>query len=124
LAFVPPKARQAGLVLPKLHNNGECRAGPDLRRLDPPHMNHASPETFAQLALWLSLLLGLLMVGVLVVQRFRGGAADRGSMAKEVMSNFQEMRERGDINDADYRKIKSVLGAQLHSELKDGKDKL
>jgi uncharacterized membrane protein len=78
----------------------------------------------AQLALWLGLLLGLLIVAVLVVQRFRGGAANKGSMAKEAMANFQEMRERGDISDQDYRKIKSVLGAQLHSELKDGKDKL
>jgi uncharacterized membrane protein len=87
-------------------------------------MNHAQAETLVQLMLWLAILLGLLMVAVLVVQRFRGGAADKGSAANEALTNFQEMRERGDISEADYRKIKSVLGAQLHSELKDGKDKL
>jgi len=87
-------------------------------------MKHLSAETIAQLMLWLSLLLGVLIIAVLVVQRFRGGAADKGSMANEALTNFQEMRERGDISDADYRKIKSVLGAQLQGELKDGKHKL
>jgi uncharacterized membrane protein len=88
-------------------------------------MNHVvSTETLAQLVLWLALLIGIVFVGLLVVQKFRGGTADRGSVTNEALSKFQEMRERGDISDADYRKIKSVLGAQLHSELKDGKDKL
>jgi len=88
-------------------------------------MNHAvSPETLAQLVLWFALLVGLVIIGMLVVQKFRGGTADRGSVTAEALSKFQEMRQRGDISDADYRKVKSVLGAQLHSELKDGKDKL
>ena len=64
-----------------------------------------------------------LIVSTLIVQRFRGGAADKGATANELMTKFQEMRKRGDISDADYRKIKSVLGNQLQSELKDGKDK-
>ena len=64
-----------------------------------------------------------LIVATLIVQRFRGGAADKGTTANELMTKFQEMRKRGDISDADYRKIKSVLGNQLQSELKDGKDK-
>lgn len=87
-------------------------------------MRTLSADTLAQLMLWFSVLLGLLTVGVLVVQRFRGGAADRGPSASQLMSNFQEMNQRGDISDADYRKVKSVLGAKLHGELKDGKDKL
>ena len=94
------------------------------RAARPRIMNQLSAETIAQLMLWLSLLLGVLIIAVLVVQKFRGGTADKGSMAKEALANFQEMRERGDISDADYRKIKSVLGAQLQGELKDGKHKL
>ena len=82
-----------------------------------------SADTLAQLITGLGLLLGLLIVAVLLVQRFRGSAAEKGSMAKELVSNFQEMRSRGDITDADYRRIQSVLGDSLHSELKDGKNK-
>ena len=87
-------------------------------------MPQASAETLVQVMLWMTVLIGLVIIGMLVVQRFRGGAADKGTSANDMLSNFQEMHSRGDISDADYRKIKSVLGAQLHSELRDGKDKL
>ena len=86
-------------------------------------MHKMSAETVGQLMTGLGLLLGLLIVAVLIVQRFRGSAADKGSTAKELVSNFQEMRSRGDITEADYRRIQSVLGEKLHSELKDGKNK-
>jgi uncharacterized membrane protein len=86
-------------------------------------MPQVSSETLVQVMLWMTVLVGLVIIGGLVVQRFRGGAADKGATANELLTNFQEMRSRGDISDADYRKIKSVLGAELHSELKDDKDK-
>lgn len=86
-------------------------------------MHTMSAETWAQLITGLGLLLGLLIVAVLVVQRFRGGTAERGSAAKELAANFEEMRSRGDITEADYRRIQSVLGDSLHRELKDDKNK-
>jgi uncharacterized membrane protein len=86
-------------------------------------MQKMSAETVGQLITGLGLLLGLLILAVLVVQRFRGSAAQKGSTAKELVSNFQEMRSRGDITEADYRRIQSVLGDSLHSELKDGNKK-
>ena len=86
-------------------------------------MPQASAESFVQIMLWMTVLIGLVIIGVLVVQRFRGGAADKGTSANELLANFEEMQSRGDISDADYRKIKSVLRAELHSELKDDKDK-
>ena len=86
-------------------------------------MRFPSAETLAQLAVGVGLLIALVMAGVVIVQRFRGGMADKAQDANELLGNFQEMHSRGDITDADYRKIKSVLGAQLHSDLKDDKDK-
>lgn len=86
-------------------------------------MRHMSADTFSQILMGTGLLMALLVVGVLIVQRFRGLAAQRGPTAGELLTNFEEMRSRGDIDDADYRKIKSVLGAELHGGLKDGKDK-
>ncbi len=86
-------------------------------------MRLPSPDTFAQLALGVGILIALVIVGAIIVQRFRGGAADTALDANELFANFEEMHSRGDITDADYRKIKSVLGAKLHSALKDDKDK-
>jgi uncharacterized membrane protein len=85
-------------------------------------MHQVTADTLVQLMLGLVVLMGLVTAGVIVVQRFRGSAAEKGTTANELMTNFQEMRQRGDISDADYRKVKSVLGAQLQGELKHGKD--
>jgi uncharacterized membrane protein len=86
-------------------------------------MHQVSAETMSQVIVAMGMLMGLVIVAVLVVQRFRGSAVKSGNATSELITNFQEMHTRGDITDADYRKIKSVLGDQLHGELKDGKDK-
>ena len=87
-------------------------------------MRFPSADTLAQLALGVGMLIALVIAGAIVVQRFRGGAADKALDANELFANFEEMHSRGDITDADYRKIKAVLGAKLHGELKDDKDKV
>ena len=86
-------------------------------------MGQASLETWIQLCVWGAILLGLVIVATLVVQRFRGSAAEKGARPAELLSNFQEMRERGDISDADYRRIKSVLGDKIQDDAKGGKRK-
>lgn len=83
-------------------------------------MGQLSLETWVQLCVWGAILLGLVVLGVLVVQRFRGGAAEAGERPAELLTNFQEMRERGDISDADYRRIKSVLGDKIQDDAKGG----
>lgn len=74
---------------------------------------HVSPETLIQLVTWVGVLIGLILVAVLIVQRVRGCRTQTGLGAEQLLANFEEMRTRGDISDADYRKIKSVLGARL-----------
>jgi len=85
-------------------------------------MRFPSADTLAQLAIGGGMLVALVIAGVMIVQRFRGGMAHKALDANELFANFQEMHSRGDITDADYRKIKSVLGAKLHSDLKDDKE--
>jgi uncharacterized membrane protein len=86
-------------------------------------MGQPSLETWIQLCVWVAILLGLVIVAALVVQRFRGSAAGKGAEPAELLTNFQEMRERGDISDADYRRIKSVLGDKIQDDLRGGKHK-
>jgi uncharacterized membrane protein len=82
-----------------------------------------SYDTAVQIAIWMSVLFGLIVVAWLVVQRFRGGAADVGQSESQMLTKFQEMRQEGDISEAEYRTIKSVLGEQLQRNVKDGKNK-
>jgi uncharacterized membrane protein len=82
-----------------------------------------SADTLVELLIWLGVLAGLIVVGFLVVQRFRGGAAGEGRGESDLLTKFKEMRHEGDISEAEYRTIKSVLGDQLQRNVKDGKNK-
>lgn len=117
------EAREAGRFVRKLHNDREAPFWQNCALVAARDMRFPSADTLAQLALGVGILIALVIAGAIIVQRFRGGAADEALNANELIANFQEMHSRGDITDADYRKIKSVLGAKLHSELKDDKDK-
>lgn len=86
-------------------------------------MNSLSTETLIQLFVWLGVLAGLLVLSVVVVQRFRGGAAGEGQSSSELLTKFQEMEHEGDISETEYRTIKSVLGARLQRDVTGGKDK-
>ena len=69
------------------------------------------------------MLLVLIVVGWYVVGRFRDNADDDRLTANELLTNFQELHHQGDINDAEYRTIKTALGAKLREELEDSESK-
>jgi hypothetical protein len=85
-------------------------------------MGQVSADTWVQLTLWFTVLLGLIILASLIVMRLRGNSADSGPSPSELMTDFQDMRERGDLSDADYRKVKSVLGTRIRPRAGDGKE--
>ena len=85
-------------------------------------MGQVSADTWMQLVLWGAVLLGLVVVATLIVQRLRQSSAHSGTTASDLLTDFQDMRQRGDLSDADYKKVKSVLGTRLQPRTKDGKD--
>lgn len=85
-------------------------------------MGQVTADTWMQLVLWGTVLLGLVVVATLIVQRLRRNSADSGNTASELMTDFRDMRDRGDLTDADYKKVKSILGTRLQPRTQDGKD--
>jgi uncharacterized membrane protein len=79
--------------------------------------------TPAQLVIWTTVLMVLMAVGWHVVGRFRDNADDDRLTANELLTNFKELHHQGDINDAEYRTIKTALGAKLREELEDSESK-
>ena len=82
-------------------------------------MKQLSPETFAQLAIWLAVLFGLIAVAVILLAKLRGNAQQSEDSTGQLLSNLQDLHQEGDISDAEYRTIKSVLGAKLQQRVKD-----
>jgi len=80
------------------------------------------PEgTSASLVVWLAVLAVLVAVGVYLIGKFRDKGPVRNS-ASELMTNFQQLHDQGELSDAEYRTIKAMLSEQLHNEVSgDGK---
>ena len=79
--------------------------------------------TPAQIVIWITVLVILMTIGWYVVGRFRDNAADDRLTANELLTNFQDLHHQGDIDDKEYRTIKTVLGEKLQQELKDRESK-
>ena len=63
-------------------------------------------------------LLVLMAVGWYVVRSFRDRISDDQLSANQLLTNFRELHQQGDISDAEFRTIKTVLGEKLQQELK------
>lgn len=79
--------------------------------------------TPAQIVIWLTVLAVLIAIGGFVVGRFRGRSDDVRLTANELLANFRDLHDQGDIDAAEFRNIKTVLGVKLQGELNvlDGK---
>lgn len=73
----------------------------------------------AQAVLWTATLAFLAAFGYYLMRRFRDGADDNREGTHELLTNFREMHHGGELSDAEFRTIKSVLGAKLQQELND-----
>jgi uncharacterized membrane protein len=69
--------------------------------------------------LWIAILLIMLAVGYYLVRRFRDRSDDDRQTASDLLTNFREMHQEGDISETEFRTIKTVLGRKLQDELKD-----
>ena len=76
----------------------------------------------AQAVIWMTVLACLLMLSYYVVQKFRDHTGDDRQSTNELMTKFREMNREGDITDAEFRTIKTVLREPLQAELKDSRD--
>jgi hypothetical protein len=76
-------------------------------------------STPAQMVIGVTIVSMVAVVGYYVVRKFRDRIDDDGPSANQLLSNFREMRQQGDIDDVEYRTIKTALGPKLQQELKD-----
>jgi hypothetical protein len=75
-----------------------------------------TPE--ARVVILLTVLAVLSAIGWYVVSRYRDQIKDEETVS-DLMSEFGEMHDRGDLSSAEYRTIKSMLAEKLRDELDD-----
>ena len=82
-------------------------------------MSEFLSSTQAQLVIWMTGLAVLTAIGVFLVKKFRDQNDDDQQDANEMLSNFRDLHDEGDISEREYRNIKTVLGDKLQEEISD-----
>ena len=122
----PEASLLSGLSTAKLHNiRSELIGKPaTLSQILYPtrFMQEFLRTTPAQAVIWTTVLISLVFVGVFVVQRFRDRTGDGRLSANDMLTNFREMQHEGDIEETEFRTIKTVLGEKLQDEINGADD--
>ena len=63
----------------------------------------------AQAAFLLGVIFAITVAGILFLKRWRGHADKEMSVTSDMTTTFRELHVRGDLNDDEYRTIKTVL---------------
>jgi hypothetical protein len=80
-------------------------------------------STAGQLTVSLLVLALIVAAALLVVRKLRDQTVGSRQTANDLLTNFQELNQQGEFSEAEFRKIKSVLGNQLQRDVKSGKNK-
>jgi hypothetical protein len=70
-------------------------------------------QPLAQFIIWTTIGLMVTMIGYFIVQKFRDQSGNDQLTPNELLTNFREMNMEGDIDDAEFRTIRTVLAPQL-----------
>jgi len=76
-------------------------------------------ESLSKAGLLFAAIFVMTAIGVAIVRRYRGSAADDMPPTSEMMSKFRELHAQGGLSDEEFRTIKTKLAAELRIELND-----
>lgn len=82
----------------------------------PPDFIDYLQQPVPQAVIWVTILLVMSMLGFYLVQKFRDQSGEDQLTASELLTNFREMNQEGDIDDGEFRTIKTVLAPRLQEE--------
>jgi len=71
----------------------------------------------AQLIIWLTVLAILTAIGIYIVRRFRGEIEDNET-SSTLLTKFRDSRYRGELDDSEFRTIKTILAERMQAEVK------
>ena len=72
----------------------------------------------AQAVVWITIAIILGVIGFYFAQRFRD-EPDLENSTSDHLSNFREMKQRGVLDDKEFRNIKTMLSDKLANQVKD-----
>jgi uncharacterized membrane protein len=71
----------------------------------------------ARLVIWLAVLLIVSVIAFYLVRRFRD-SIEETETSSTMLTKFEESRHRGELNEAEFRTIKTILAERMQAELR------
>ena len=71
----------------------------------------------ASLVVWLAALSVLSVIGFYSLRRYRD-SIEQSETSSELLTKFEESRHRGELNESEFRTIKTILAERMQAELK------
>lgn len=75
----------------------------------------------AQIVVWSAVLAILCAIGFYIVRRFRDSTEDTET-SSTLLTKFEESRHRGELNEVEFRTIKTILAERMQAEIKQEDD--
>ena len=79
-------------------------------------------EALVRIALLFAAIAALTGLGALIVSKFRGSTKDEERPASQMLSNFRNLHEQGELSETEFRNIKTLLSDKIQEELKDSEE--
>lgn len=76
-------------------------------------------EKLVRAGIWFAVMAAVIALGAFIVSKFRDREDDDQPLASELLTNFRELHDEGELSDQEFRKIKTLLAEQLEQELND-----
>ncbi len=77
-----------------------------------------------ELVVAIGVLLLITLLGFCLMRRLRDRAGDDEKHPDELITKFREMHSRGDLDETEYRTIKTVLASDIRNELSSNGEKV
>lgn len=77
----------------------------------------------AQAVIWTAVLVLIVVLAYFALVKLRDQSLNDREQPSDLLSNFREMHQKGEISDDEFRNIKTRLAAKLQPGLKDSGDK-
>jgi hypothetical protein len=76
-------------------------------------------DPIAELIAWGAIGATVIAVGAYAISKLRAEPAQKELDSSQMMSKFRDLHSQGELTDAEFRTIKTTLGARLQDEIKD-----
>jgi hypothetical protein len=86
-------------------------------------MGDTATQTLVHAGLLFAAIAVLAALGIWIMARFRGSKDSDQPVTSELLTKFRDLHEQGELNDQEFRNIKTLLADKLQQELKDNVEK-